>query len=218
MNLLIITSNNLVANLWREVLRDDPAFTSVEVVIDAREAVPWVREADVILIDIRDQASKWVVWIRDLKRDCPACKVVVAGLPKEEHIFLSYIEAGAAGFLPQDAGLEVVRRSILAVQQNEVLVDPEIAPALAQRLQILKRFRPEPRILGERLNSLTPREIEVLELVARQLTNREISRELMIEVGTVKNHVHNILTKMECASRYEAAEFYKSSSRLVQES
>ena len=115
----------------------------------------------------------------------------------EEDKVTAALEAGASGYLLKDAGAEEVAQAIRAARAGEVHLDPQVARVLAQRLRARKD---EP--LAE---PLTPREIEVLQLVASGAANKEIAAQLSITERTARTHVSNILGKLGLASRTQAA-------------
>ena len=117
---------------------------------------------------------------------------------------MQYVMAGAAGYVVQGVAAEGLLESIRAVGRNEALVSPEIAAALIAEARRLFRWH---RGQENRLHSykrLTPREQEVLELMAVDCSNQEIARRLRVAQGTVKNHVHQILKKLGVNDRYKA--------------
>lgn len=119
---------------------------------------------------------------------------------------LRYIEEGAAGYVVEEDSLGDLVRKIRRVYANEFLVSPHIGGALIARLAELKRRVNSVRTMSA-LESfhepaeLTPREWEILRLIEQGMSNQEIANSLVIEMGTVKNHVHNILRKLDVQSR-----------------
>jgi two-component system nitrate/nitrite response regulator NarL len=96
---------------------------------------------------------------------------------------------------------------VRAIQQGKVFVSPQIAAAMMARLTDLAQMFTGIETNMTDTTSLTSREVEVLELISRGCTNQQIAQQLVIEVGTVKNHVHNILEKLNVSSRGEAASY-----------
>ncbi len=134
-------------------------------------------------------------------------KVLVIGLPESESMILEYVAAGAAGYVLQDVPVERLLENVRAVHQDKAIVSPSVAAALMDRIAELSRITSQHQLNPEAYELLTPREREVLGLIGEELTNQEIAERLFIEVGTVKNHVHNILRKLEVNSREEAAAY-----------
>ena len=135
-------------------------------------------------------------------------KVVALGLSEEnKNDALRYIEAGAAGYILKDSSLKEFIEVIRLAQRGEAQVSTRIAGAMMERLFNLARMfsAVENKMDGEA--HLTSREFEVLQFISEGLTNQEIATRLVVEVGTVKNHVHSILEKLNASNRDEAASY-----------
>jgi DNA-binding NarL/FixJ family response regulator len=153
------------------------------------------------------QPEDLVAMIGWMRRTHPGCKVVVDGVPGENGKALRFLEAGAWACLPERATTQEALGCLEAAGRGEIPLNPKTAGALIQRIRQLSMAHthrlPSPGALQE----LTPREREILALIARRLSNMEIAQELVVEVGTVKNHVHSVLKKLGVDNRYEAAAF-----------
>ena len=134
-------------------------------------------------------------------------KVLVIGLPKSESAILQYVAAGASGYVLQEVSTHQLLQHIRATHDDKAIVSPDIAAALMNHINELAQISSQTDIDPSAYNELTPREREVLDLIGQDYSNREIADALVIEVGTVKNHVHNILKKLDVSSRHEAAAF-----------
>jgi two-component system NarL family response regulator len=120
---------------------------------------------------------------------------------------LKYIEAGAAGYIVKDSALDEVIEILRATQRGEARVSAKIAGAMIERLSSLaKTFSTVETGITEGVR-LTRREQEVLQFIGKGCTNQEIAALLLVEIGTVKNHVHNILEKLNVNNRGEAASY-----------
>ncbi len=141
-------------------------------------------------------------------RSIPSVAVVILGLPESELAILPYIEAGAVGYVCRENSADELLDTIHGVSAGEARVSPAVAAALITRMTELANWVKQSNGLlgGRELGAnLTERECQVLALVAEGCSNQEIAQRLTIELGTVKNHVHNILRKLNVASREEAA-------------
>jgi DNA-binding NarL/FixJ family response regulator len=138
-----------------------------------------------------------------------AVKVLVTDIIQSNAAILQCIEQGAAGYVYEDESVTDLVQKIRALCHNEFLVSPSVAAALIARIAELKRCAHdvEQNKLNGQWDDLTPREREVLELLAQGLSNQEIADTLVIEVGTVKNHVHSIFRKLDIRERQHAALF-----------
>jgi DNA-binding NarL/FixJ family response regulator len=129
------------------------------------------------------------------------------GLAESKPRVLEYVEAGADGYVARDDSVEDLLRRIRAAHRDKAVVAPEIAAALMSRVSKYAQLFSEVQSGLHDDADLTPREREILELIGEGLTNQEIADRLVIEVGTVKNHVHSILQKLDVSSREDAAAY-----------
>ena len=151
--------------------------------------------------------------LHDVHLTHPQVKVLVVGVEDNPQTILNYIEAGAAGWISPNESMEDMVRKVIAAQEKKAFVSPAVAALMIERIAQLSR-QPGSGIFNqskfELVDTLTPRECEVLDLIGNGYTNRDIAKELVIECGTVKNHVHNILRKLEASNRHEAVALYRS--------
>jgi len=127
------------------------------------------------------------------------------GISESRESVLNYVESGAAGYVLKESSLDDLLTTIRSVYNGQALISPEIAATLIQRVSELAQAFARTGVNPPESLSLTQRELEVAELLSENLSNQEISERLVIEVGTVKNHVHNILNKLGLSSREDAA-------------
>ncbi|MEJ2559624.1 MAG: response regulator transcription factor [Anaerolineae bacterium] len=125
-------------------------------------------------------------------------------------MILRYIEAGAAGYVLREDAVDDLLKNIRAVHSGEALASPEMTAALLAHIAELSELRPPNEYDSQEFADITPRESEVLDLIAEGLSNQEIANRLVIELGTVKNHVHSILQKLDVGSRQDAAMYWDS--------
>ena len=162
--------------------------------------------ADVVLVSTRLPDQGALRLTEAIARDHPEVRVLVLGLAESEEEILRYVEAGAAGYVLKDDSVEELLRNVRAVHSGEAVVSPEIAGALISRVGELAQLFADAFAIDKSAD-LTPREREVLKLLGQGLTNQEIADRLVIELGTVKNHVHSILDKLNVSSRKDAAAY-----------
>jgi DNA-binding NarL/FixJ family response regulator len=207
--ILLVNEIRLMGNVIAAALEDEPDIQVVARVTSLDEALKVVqeKEVDVALVSTRlpDQgALKLTNAITEL---APATKVLALGLTEEKKRVLRYVEAGATGYVLKDDSLDDMIETIRAAQEGKVFVSPEIAAAMVERISDLAQMFSDVENSVTDDADLTPRELEVLKLIGEDLTNQQIAEELVIEVGTVKNHVHSILEKLNVSSRGEAAAY-----------
>jgi DNA-binding NarL/FixJ family response regulator len=177
----------------------------IEVVGEAADGITATELAittapDVILLDVRMPRRTGVEACRAIKEAVPATKIIMLTVSDEEADLYESVKNGAAGYLLKDSSIEEVAQAIRVVNEGQSLISPSMAVKLIDEFKQMSK--PE-REQGPALR-LTERELEVLRLVAKGLNNLEVAKELFISENTVKNHVRNILEKLQLHSRMEA--------------
>ncbi len=158
-----------------------------------------VFQPDVVLLNMATAGSAAI--LDTLVRIAPAVRVVALGVPDNEAEVVACAEAGVAGYLLRCQSLADLVAVVQSVARGETLCTPRTAAALLRRVATLAAERRWPTESAR----LTAREREILDLIDQGLSNKEVARRLCIEVRTVKNHVHNILDKLNVHRRGEAA-------------
>lgn len=193
------------------VLQDDPEIEIVGCALDSNTALahPAFHSCHVVLVSIKLSDNAALDLVRTAVDTNRNVKVLVTDLIQSNAAILQCIEEGAAGYVYEDESVTDLLRKIHALSQDEFIVSPSVAAALMARIAELKRCTSEveqTKVNGQ-WDDLTPREREVLDLLARGLSNQEIADILFIEVGTVKNHVHSIFRKLDIRERQHASLF-----------
>jgi DNA-binding NarL/FixJ family response regulator len=202
---LLVNEIQLTCNVITAVLEEEADMTVVGCATTATGALARAHDCDVALVSTNLGNPGSLELVRQLRERLPAAKVLMLGLTESEEQVLPYIQAGAAGYvLPEDSVDDLIAR-IRVAHEDRALISPKIAAALMTRLNEWAQ-RVQDGTVGNSVD-LTPREWQVLELIQQGYTNQNISEELVIEVGTVKNHVHNILRKLDVNSREDAAAY-----------
>ncbi len=179
--------------------------TDIEVVGEAADGITATDLAvttapDVILLDVRMPRRTGVEACRAIKEAVPSAKIIMLTVSDEEADLYESVKNGASGYLLKDSSIEEVAQAVRVVNEGQSLISPSMAVKLIDEFKQMSK--PE-REQGPALR-LTERELEVLRLVAKGLNNREVAKELFISENTVKNHVRNILEKLQLHSRMEA--------------
>ena len=200
----------LIGSIFASVLEDEPDIKVVGCAATLQDALQFIQkqEANIVLVSagLPDQGA--LTLTRTIVDQVSSTKVVALGLSEEnKNDALRYIEAGAAGYILKDSSLKEFIEVIRLAQRGEAQVSTRIAGAMMERLSNLARMfsAVENKMDGEA--HLTSREFEVLQFISEGLTNQEIATRLVVEVGTVKNHVHSILEKLNASNRDEAASY-----------
>jgi two-component system nitrate/nitrite response regulator NarL len=190
--------------LYREALAD--ALTRhgsliVGAAVGVDEALELVRNVRANIV-ILDMATARKETIRALA-ETPGIRVVALGVRETEHEVVAWAEAGASGLVPCDSSIDDLVAIVESVSRGETRCSPRMVAALFRRVADLASERSAETAEAH----LTPRERDILALIRDGLSNKEIAKRLCIEVPTVKNHVHNILAKLNVRRRGEAAAF-----------
>jgi DNA-binding NarL/FixJ family response regulator len=188
------------------VLAEEPDIEVVGEASDGAEAVEKAGQAlpDVVLMDIRMPRSSGIEACRAMKELSPSAKIVMLTISDEEEDLFEAIRAGASGYLLKDIPYDEVAAVVRAVHGGQSLINPSMAAKLLAEFAAMGARDGSGRVEQVPAPRLTEREIEVLKLVARGMNNRDIAKELFISENTVKNHVRNILEKLQIHSRMEA--------------
>ncbi len=203
----IVHEIRLMCEMIASSLRDDSEIQIVGCATNLEEARAEGSQSDVILVSSA-LPNGGALAVTHAFKPTPSVRVVVLGLPESEPAILSFIEAGAVGYVCRENSREELLETIHSVYVGEARVSPAVAAALIARIaELADRLKQSDGGLQaqETHPDLTEREGQVLALVAEGHSNQEIAQLLTIELGTVKNHVHNILRKLNVTSREEAA-------------
>lgn len=202
--LVIADPHQLFRDCLAEVLAADQDLEVVGKFASAQQAFPGLGEsqARVLLLGFEAQDDATPHFVRDVCARHPDLKVILLGREETDDSVLACLEAGASGYVMRDQPLSDLRGAIDVVVRGEIACTPRIANALFQRLASLGRKRRR----REKLDflTLTPRELEILRLIADDLSNQEVAHKLFLSVHTVKNHVHKILETLGVHSRRAA--------------
>lgn len=213
LQVLLVDDHALFRRGLALVLAAEPDIEIVGEASHGAEAVD--RAADlqphVVVMDVRMPGMGGIEATRRIRQAQPATRVVMLTGSTEDDDLLGALRAGATGYLLKEIAIEELAPAVRAIARGQALVSPSMAARLVTEFNALSRRVDEQHDHAPRL---TDREIEVLRLVARGCSNKEIAAELVIAENTVKNHVRNILEKLQLRTRMEAA-LYAVRERLV---
>ena len=197
--ILIADDQELVRTGFRKILESEPGLEVVAEAADGGEAVEAVslHRPDVVVMDVRMPRLDGIEATREVSGI--ARVLIVTTFDLDEYVFEA-IRAGASGFLLKDAPADELIRAIRVVAEGQAL----LAPTVTRRLVEEFASRPRPAERPAAFSELTPRELEVLGLLARGLSNVEIAAELVVGDATVKTHVARILQKLDLRDRVQA--------------
>lgn len=201
---LVVDDHALFRRGLEVTLQLEPDILVVGEAGDGGEALAKAGELlpDVVLMDVRMPRRSGIEACTAIKQAVPSARIVMLTVSDDEADLYEAIKAGASGYLLKEIAADELAGSIRAVHGGQSLINPSLASKLLTEFASMSRRGagsqsvPTPR--------LTAREMEVLRAVARGLNNREIAKELFISENTVKNHIRNILEKLQLHSRMEA--------------
>jgi DNA-binding NarL/FixJ family response regulator len=203
---LIVDDDDLMRAGLKAVLSSDATVEVVGEAADGRAGIERVRALapDVVLMDVRMPDLDGIAATREVVAASPEVKVVILTTFEQDEYIFGALSAGASGFLLKRTSPEELIAAIHTVAAGDSLLSPSVTR------RVIDRMAPQP--IGEvgfdeRLDELTPREREVLEQLARGLSNGEIAASLVIEESTVKTHVKRILMKLRLRDRVQAVIF-----------
>lgn len=201
---LVVDDNFVVRRGLQSSLELDPGMLVVGQAANGDEAIERANQLqpDVVLMDIRMPVRDGLSAIEILSEECPESRVLVLTWSEDPDHLRAAVLAGAKGYLVHGRfSPERLAEAVRIVHGGGALITPTIAPALLELVRDSARGSRERQASGP---ILTPRELEVLELIVAGKSNRQISEALFIEEKTVKNHVSNIYAKLHLKNRYEA--------------
>jgi len=185
-----------------------PGVEVVGSAADGDEAVAMARDLrpDVVLMDLRMPRCDGVEATRQLHDLAPEVKVIVLTTFADDRSVLDALRAGARGYLTKDAGAGEIKHAIEQVLDDQAAIDPAVQRHLVDAIAAGPAARARPQ--AERLpDGLTPREAEVLALIAEGLSNTEIAGRLVVSEATVKSHINHLLTKIQARDRAQAVSY-----------
>ncbi len=192
---IAIADDHLVFRLGiRSLLQSEPGFTVVGEAATSDRAIELYRELapDVLLLDLRLPKDGGIRVVEAVRAFAPEARILILTSYEVEEEIFRVLEAGARGYALKDIDREKLAEALRRVHTGHLWLVPAVAHRLRERAQ-----RPQ----------LTEREVEVLRLIGRGLTNREVAGVLQIAQSTVKNHLNNLMTKLDVSDRTEAVAY-----------
>jgi two-component system, NarL family, response regulator NreC len=203
--LLLVDDHEVVRTGLRMLLEHQPDMEIVGEANTGTEALEMAVQAepDVIVMDITLPDISGIEATRQIKQSLPGTAIVALTIHEDEQYFFEMLQAGAAGYVPKRAAPEDLISAIRAAYNEEIYLYPSLAKALVS--DFISRSHTEPEYNA--LEELTPREAEVLELLAEGLSNDEIAEQLVISPHTVARHRENLMRKLGLHSKSELVKY-----------
>jgi DNA-binding NarL/FixJ family response regulator len=200
---LVVDDDDLMRAGLRGVLATDEAIDVVGEASDGRDAIYRTRllRPDVVLMDVRMPGLDGVSATRELLAAFPDVRVVILTTFEQDDYIFDALNAGASGFLLKRTTPEDLVAAVHTIAAGDSLLSPSVTSRVIERMS--SEPQPDPALV-DRLSELTPRELEVLRLLATGLSNTEIADTLVIAESTVKTHVKRILAKLDARDRVQA--------------
>ncbi|WP_395111481.1 response regulator [Actinomadura sp. SCN-SB] len=200
---LIADDDDLMRAGLAELLANDPTIEIIGQAATGRQAVDRARRLspDVVLMDVRMPDLDGIAATRELATAAPATRVLILTTFEQDDYIFSALRAGASGFLLKRTRPEDLIAAVHTIAAGDSLLSPSVTRRVIDRMA----RQPTPDLTGRpALGDLTPREREVLELIARGLNNREIATALVVEESTIRTHVKRVLMKLGLRDRVQA--------------
>ena len=204
---LLVSEIRLVCNMLASLLEDEPDIEVVGSATTVEDALNNNWDYDMILVSASLPKDGALTLTKKITADEPETKIVVLGMAHAKTQILQYVEAGADGYVLKDHSVDELLKRVRMAQDDKAAISPKIASAMMDRLTEWAQLFSDVEAVIDQPADLTPREREILELIGKGKTNQEIADQLVIELGTVKNHVHSILQKLDVDSRHKAAAY-----------
>jgi DNA-binding NarL/FixJ family response regulator len=207
--ILLVDDHALFRVGMRQILETEPDFDIVGEADDGRDALTMAMEMnpDIVLLDLSLPAPGGIETTQRVKREVPSVGIVALAVAEDEDQLFEAIKAGAAAFILKDISPEDLVTIIRRVRAGEYLINDKVfsRPTVASR--VLKEFR-ELAVYGQEaapiFAPLSPREVEILDNIAKGMTNKQVAYALTISEQTVKNHMSSILRKLSVNDRTQA--------------
>jgi DNA-binding NarL/FixJ family response regulator len=203
---MVVDDQALVREGLMTLLEAAPDIRPVAAAADGEEAVALCarHRPDVVLMDLRMPRLDGVEATRRIRAAQPETEIVVLTTHADEASILDALQAGARGYLTKDAGIAEIARAVHAAADHQALLDPVVQSRLVAAASAGTRPAPPPQSLPD---GLTPREAEVLSLIARGLSNGEIAADLVVSEATVKTHINHVFAKIGARDRAQAVHY-----------
>jgi DNA-binding NarL/FixJ family response regulator len=203
---LVVEDQALVREGLMTLLEAAPGITPVAAAADGEEAVALSsrHRPDVVLMDLRMPRLDGVEATRRIREAQPETEIVVLTTHADDDSILDALRAGARGYLTKDAGIVEISRAVHAAADHQALLDPVVQSRLIAAAGAARRPAPAATSLPD---ELTPREAEVLSLIARGLSNGEIAATLVVSEATVKTHINHLFAKIGARDRAQAVHY-----------
>lgn len=200
-NVMLVDDHNMVREGIKQLIETEDDIKVIAQACNGNQAIEManIYKPDIILMDINMPEKNGIEAIKEIKSTDEDCKIIVLTIHHEREYLLKTIELGAQGYVLKDSDHNILISAIRMVNNGETFIQPNML------MDVVKAYENKKNDRQLRGNNLTERELEVLELIADGLVNKNIAKTLFISEKTVKNHISNIFKKINVTDRTQAA-------------
>ena len=206
-NVLVVNEVRFVCDVITRALEDELGIEVVATATTLEEALKLAPKSDVVLLSTKMANNGAMELMEKISEQYKETKVLAMELSERYTEIEKFIEAGADGIVHKDDSIDDLVDHIKASYEEKALLSPKVAYRLMSKVAEFAQLLDDVEIGIDEISKLTPREREILELIGKGYSNQEIADQLYIELGTVKNHVHSTLQKLNVNSRVDAAAY-----------
>ncbi len=201
--LMIVDDHEVVRMGLKAALDIEPDFTVVAEASNGKDAIEKARslQPEIVLMDVRMEGMDGIEACREIRSEFPQIRVLMLTSYAEEETVVSALLAGAAGYVLKNVARSRLLEALRSVARGESMLDSKVTKGVLEKLVARREAK------AEQDDELTPREREVLTLIAEGATNKEIAAKLVVSENTARNHVSHILSKLGFSRRSEAAAY-----------
>lgn len=205
----VVHEDGALARLTASLLANSPGIRALGHCSSALEAQARLGKGlcDIVLVSATLPNDGAVKLIRMIRSVCAPTKILVTGLAPDTRAIMHFVAAGASGYILEDENIQVLRDRIYAISEGKAAVSPAVAATMMMHLTKLSKLTARFDLRPIAYANLTEREQEILDMLGQGVSNQDIAEQLVIGLGTVKNHVHSVLKKLNLRSRKDAANF-----------
>jgi two-component system, NarL family, response regulator LiaR len=199
-SIVIADDHTVVRRGTREILEEQPDFKIVGEAVNGEEAISLINslKPDIAILDVAMPVYDGIEVTKSIKRTNPGTAVLILSNYDNDEFVFALLEAGAAGYLLKDVTGEEIVNAVRAILRGESVLHPVITR------KVLNRFVPGEKEKAESKGVLAKRELQVLDLAGKALSNRDIAETMGLSLHTVESHMRHIFSKLKVSSRTEA--------------
>jgi two-component system response regulator DevR len=216
-SICLIAENRLLRDTLGRLLRKQAGICVVGVAANAENVREQIGDSgcDIVLADCAP-GSVISVLLCDLHKENSQFKILLIGMDDDPEVFLKAVHLGVRGYVLKDASASEIIASVRGVARGEAACPPNLCMALIEQLWSMARCAPSlAQVAGRDRSGLTNRQAQLMSLVAKGLTNKEIAANLNLSQFTVKNHIRRVMRQVEAASRHDAVELIRATGHLL---